>query len=230
MKRKYCILILIVSLFSCAGGSERYFGPAEKSDIYISRTGSGILRTGYCDISVEGLDSKTRKRLLDFPMFRGSGDGFPSIPVFCIMIINTWNKPIQVNRLEIITDKGVIPPEFFDYVSDKDYAGKRFAVNLRELWKTRRILKDVDSVRELDFESGTVEYSFNFIAPGDRILMFRTFGWISSDSGRKRLRIGIKYHEMEKVIDFDVAESEYYEPEPDIIRKVPEVMLKHENR
>lgn len=146
------------------------------------------------------------------------------------MISNTWNRPFQVTRVEIISGGKSIKPDFFGFIKKSGYSSARYRIDLEKFWKTRRVLTDAIMVEEIDFDYDTVQYDLGFIAPDDEVIFFRTFEWIPVESEKTRIRIGIKYYEMEKVIDFDVADFEYYESETDELETLPEVILKNENR
>ncbi|HQO39382.1 MAG TPA: hypothetical protein PK986_02830, partial [Spirochaetota bacterium] len=119
----------------------------------------------------------------------------------------------------------LVLPETFSFSKGSEYAENRYAVNLCELWKTRRMLSGNVILQEVDFDNETIEYRMDYVVPGDSIVFFRTFKWIRTDIPAK-FRIGIKYREIEKVIDFDLSRFEYYEPEPGEINILPEVRLK----
>lgn len=221
------LIILTASLqaFSCAPGTVRAFGPADSYGIQVYRGSTGIIRTEYCNVSLVSIDAGLWRYLSKTDTYRGNGSGLPSSQCFCIMVVNTWDRPLQVSRIEVLSGSEVVSPETYSFTQGSDYLKNRYAVNLEELWKTRRMLSDSIILQEIDFDNETIEYKMDFIAPGDFIVFFRTFNWIRPDVPAK-LRIGIKYHEMEKVIDFDLARFEYYEPEPGEINVLPEVKLK----
>ncbi len=232
MRKKFLFFIVLpmLILLSCEAGSVRAWGPADRSDMQLYMGRVGVMRSNYCSIAVENVDESTWNYLHGFKMFRGKGSGYPSNTCFSIMIANNWNKPFQVNKVEIVTAAGSVQPEFFDYVNDKNYPEERFSISLNELWKTRRLIVEKLLVGEIDFGSDTIEYSMDFIVPGDTVIFFRTFRWIPLASEKLKLRIGIKYNQMEKVIDFDMTDFEYYETGEGETRILPEVKLKDENR
>lgn len=231
MQRKFInkiwLIILTASIqaFSCGTETVRGFGPAGSYDMQVYRGSTGIIRTQFCNVSLVNIDSDLWKYLSKTDTFRGKGSGFPSSQCFCIMVVNTWDRPLQVSRIEVLSGGELVRPETYSFKQGSDYLKNRYAVNLEELWKMRRMLTDNIILQEIDFDSETLEYKMDYIVPGDFIVFFRTFDWIRPDVPAK-LRIGIKYNEMEKVIDFDLARFEYYEPEPGEINVLPEVKLK----
>ncbi|HPS56713.1 MAG TPA: hypothetical protein PK514_01280 [Spirochaetota bacterium] len=219
------ILAAAMQVFSCGPETVRTFGPSGSYDVQVYRGSTGIIRTDFCNVSLVSIDSEGWKYLSKTDLFRGKGRGFPSNLCFCIMVVNTWDRPLQISRIEVLSGGDVVRPETFSFTRGSDYLQNRYAVNLEELWKTRRMLADNVLLQEIDFDNETLEYKMDYIVPGDFIFFFRTFNWVNPDIPAK-FRIGIKYHEMEKVIDFDLARFEYYEPEPGEINMLPEVKLK----
>jgi hypothetical protein len=226
MKKLFMIiLVAAMQAFACGPEIVRAFGPSGSYDVQVYRGTTGIIRTEYCNISLMNIDSDGWKYLAGTETFRGRGSGFPSNLSFCIMLENTWDRPLRISRVEVLSGGQLMMPETFSFSQGSEYAEKRYAVNLCELWKTRRMLSDNFILQEVDFDNETIEYRMDYIVPGDSIVFFRTFKWIRTDIPAK-FRIVIKYREIEKVIDFDLSRFEYYEPEPGEINILPEVKLK----
>ena len=218
-------LAAVLQPLSCGPETVRVLSPVERYDVQIYRGNTGIIRTEFCRVSISAVGRDLWRNLSKSDLFSGGGRGFPSNPCFCIMILNTWDRPLQVSRIEVLSGGEVVTPDRFSFAEGSDYFKKRYAVNLEELWKTRRLLSDNVVLEGLDFDNETLEYRMNYIVPGDYVLFFSTFRWIRPEAAAK-LRIGIKYHDMEKVIDFDLAAFEYYESEPGEIKVLREVKLK----
>lgn len=219
------ILFAAVQALSCSPGTVRSFGPAGSYVTHAYRGSTGIIRTEFCNITLVSVDGDVWNYISKTGIYKGNGKGVPAGQCFCIMILNTWNRPLLISRIEVMSGGEVVTPEKHIFMQGGDYLRNRYAVNLEELWKTRRVLADHVMLQEIDFDNDTLEYRMDYIVPGDSILLFRTFSWIQPDIPAK-FRIGIKYHEMEKVIDFDLARFEYYESEPGEIKVLPEVKLK----
>ena len=219
------IIAAAIQALSCGTGTVRGFGPSGSYDLQVNRGATGIIRTEFCNISLVSIDSDGWRYLAKTGIFKGSGKGFPSNQCFCIMIFNTWDRPLQVSRIEVLSGAELVRTETSSFAQGGDYLKNRYAVNIEELWKTRRMLAESVILQEIDFDNETLEYKMDYIVPGDFVVFFRTFSWIQPDIPAK-LRIGIKYHEMEKVIDFDLARFEYYESQPGEINVLPEVKLK----
>jgi hypothetical protein len=207
----FFIVLLIMQFVSCTGTDNTLFYRAvERGDVDIVHGRAGLIRTVYCDIYIEHVNDEGWKHLKEFEFFRGKGKGNPGPVCFHFIIVNTWNKPFQIDKVEAIYDATVVQSEDFTFIKDKGYLWNRYSVSLASLMKKRRILSDDNLLKEIDFKNDTAEYRLDFIAPGDRISFFRFFSWFPAGKSSK-VRISIKYFDMKKVIDFDIGRFEYNE-------------------
>ena len=215
MKKKnilvFAALCLIMQSIRCSGYNNAFFYRAiERGDVDIVQNRAGLIRTVYCDIYIEHVDNEGWQHLKDFAFLRGNGKGNPAPVCFHFIIENTWKRPFQIDRIEILHDGRIIQSEDFLFIKDKNYMENRYSINIASLMKIRRILTDENLLKEIDFADDTVEYRLDFIAPGDRISCFRLFSWFPVGKSTK-VRIAIKYFDLKKVIDFDIGRFEYNE-------------------
>ncbi|HNX23321.1 MAG TPA: hypothetical protein PKG60_04695 [Spirochaetota bacterium] len=209
----FIILFLILQILNCSRENKvLFYRPVERADIDIIGGRAGLIRTVYCDIYIEYVDSGSWNYLKNFNMFKGSGKGNPVDPCFHFIIVNTWNKPFIIEKVEAAYNGEIIPVEDYSFIKDKSYLGNRYSVNISSLLKKRRILSDKNLLGEIDFENETAGYRLNFIAPGDKVSFFSFFQRISSGKSSK-IRVIIKYFDVKKVIDFDIGRFEYNEIE-----------------
>lgn len=203
------IPVLVVQLLSCSSsGDILFYRAAERADVEIVQGRAGLIRTLYCDIYIEYVDSESWSFIKKSDLFKGKGRGFPVDPCFHFIIVNTWNKPFEIDKIEAFYKSELIKAEDYSFIKDKDYKERRFSLNLSSLMKKRRMLTEKDVLRDIDFENDTIEYRLGFIAPGDRISLFSFFPVIPAGKSSK-IRVTIKYHDMKKVIDFDIGRFEY---------------------
>ena len=212
MRQKLNILLAIVltvhTICCCRSGNTFFYRAVERSDVDVIKDKAGLIRTVYCDIYIEHVDSEGWKYLRDAPFFRGNGKGDPVPVCFHFIIENTWKRPFYIDRIEILHQGKVIKTEDFSFIKDKEYMENRYSVNLASLQIKRRILTDDTLLQDIDFSNDSVEYRLDFIAPGDRVSFFRFFSWLPVGKTTK-VRIGIKYFDLKKVIDFDIGRFEY---------------------
>jgi len=209
----FIIVMLMMQLLNCtSGGQTLFYRPMERSDVDIIGGRVGLIRTVYCDIYIEYVDTESWNYLKTFSIFKGNGKGNPVDPCFHFIIVNTWNKPFIVDKVEASYMGEIIPIEDYSFIKDRNYLDDRYSVNISSLLKKRRVLSEEDLLREIDFEDETAEYRLNFIAPGDKVSFFSFFRRVPSGKSTK-IRVAIKYFDLKKVIDFDIGRFEYNEIE-----------------
>jgi hypothetical protein len=212
--RKFIIIFFLTLLFiNCTENNKTmFYRPVERADVDIAGGRAGLIRTVYCDIYIEYVDGESWSYLKKINMFKGKGSGNPADQCFHIKIVNTWNKPFIIDKVESLYKGEVTPAEVYSFIKDKSYLENRYSVDLSSLMKKRRILSEKDFIRDIDFENDTTEYRLDFIAPGDKVSFFCFFRRIPSGKSSK-IRVAIKYFELKKVIDFDIGRFEYNEIE-----------------
>lgn len=205
--RNFLILILILFFSAGCAGHElvRFYGPVPRGDVEIVSGKGGLIKSIYFDVFFEHLQKEDWEHLASFRSLKGGGGGYPLEPCFHIMIMNTWNRPFEIKKIELICDNMSSEPEYFDFTGDRGFSSERYAVDLAALWKKRRILSYGELLSEIDFEKSAVEYRLNFIAPGDKISSFYIFSSEPAGCKSTKLAVTIKYLDMEKVIDFDIT-------------------------
>ncbi len=209
--RNVLIYIVIIIFSAGCGGQElvRFYGPVPRGDVEIISGKGGLIKSLYFDVLFEHVQKSDWEYLASFKSLKGGGTGYPLEPCFHIMIINTWNRPFEVKKIELICDAVSAEPEYFDFSGDPGFPSERYAIDLSALWKKRRVLTHHELVADMDFKSGTVEYKLDFIAPGDKISSFYLFNSVPAGCKNIKLAVTIKYLDMEKVIDFDITSVIY---------------------
>jgi len=205
--RNFLIYIIIIIFSAGCGGEKivRFYGPLPRGDVEIVSGKGGIIKSLYFDVLFEHVQESDWEHLVSFKSLKGGGTGYPVEPCFHIMIMNTWNRPFEVKKIELICDNISAEPEYFDFDGDRGFPSERYAVDLAALWKKRRILSHNELLSHIDFEEKAVEYRMGFIAPGDKISSFYLFNSAPGGCKSAKLAVTIKYLDMEKVIDFDIT-------------------------
>ncbi len=205
--RNFLIYISLILFFVGCGGQElvRFYGPLPRGDVEIISGKGGLIKSLYFDVLFEHVQKSDWEHLASFKSLKGGGTGYPVEPCFHIMIMNTWNRPFEVKKIEMICDNISAEPEYFDFHGDPDFSSERYALDLAALWKKRRILSHNELLSHIDFEKNAVEYRLGFIAPGDKISSFHLFNSVPGGCKSAKLAVTIKYLDMEKVIDFDIT-------------------------
>lgn len=197
-------------LVCCSPGvkGERIYRAEERGDVDIVGNRAGLIRTVYCDIYIENLSRDLRQKVYNTGSYSGSGRVMPLEPCFQFIISNTWSRPLKIEKIVLRYDNEDHEPEFYDYIKDPGYVERRYAVNPDSMMRYRRLLSDDELIDGIDYDTETVEYRSDFIAPGDKILFFRFFPVVPHKKGVK-VFITIKYFDMKKIIDFDITRFDY---------------------
>lgn len=205
--------IIIVGLLNCSGADKTlFYRAAERADVDIVDGRAGLIRSAYCDIYIENLNSESWDYLKNFKFFKGNGRGNPVDPCFHFIIVNTWDKPFIVDKIDVLYKGETISPEDYSFIRDKNYLENRYSVNISSFMKKRRLFTDKNLLMDIDFESESAEYRLDFIAPGDRVSLFTFFQRVPAGK-KSKIRVSIKYFDIKKVIDFDIDRFEYTELE-----------------
>lgn len=209
--RNALIYIIIIIFAAGCGGQElvRFYGPLPRGDVEIISGKGGLVKSLYFDVLFEHVQKSDWDHLASFDFLRGGGAGYPLEPCFHIVIVNTWNRPFEIKKIDLICDDVSAEAEYFDFPGDPGFPSERYAVDLAALWKKRRILSHDELLSEIDFEKKAVEYRLGFIAPGDKISSFYLFNSTPGVCKSAKLAVTIKYLGMEKVIDFDITSVIY---------------------
>jgi len=196
---------MLIIFIGCSSTDKiSFYRAVERADTEIINGKVGLIRTIYCDIFIEHIDSNTWQYIKKNNAFKGEGIESPSDPCFHFIVENTWNKPIVIDKIEILNKDNIAPSEDYSFIKDKNYLENRYAINISSLLKNRRILSEHILVKDIDFKDDTALYGLDFIAPGDKVSFFKFFGNIPSGKLSK-IRVTIKYSDFKKVIDFDIA-------------------------
>ena len=161
MKLKYknllAVILVVTQVLNCAGTGKRLiYRAVEKSDVDIEGGKAGLIRTVYCDIYIEYVDDEGWGYIKKSDIFRGRGHGNPANPCFHFIIVNTWNKPFIIDKIEILYNGEIYPSEDFSFIKDKNYVHNRYSQDLSLLMKKRRILSENNLVNNIDFENDTL--------------------------------------------------------------------------
>jgi len=206
---------ILFFLFTCSSADKpvQYYGAKNLPQIEIISGKAAMIRTYYCDVIVENVRKEEWDILRNYSFFRGGGDDYPLEAAFHVIVSNTWDRPVKVESVSLSWQGGGAEAEYFKSVKDENFFSDRYNINLRNLWKSRRILSDKRLLRTIDFYDDTIAYRFDFIAPGDRVSNFYLFNFVPPGVDNFRLSVTIKYLNFKKVIDFDMNRFDYRKKE-----------------
>ncbi len=211
MKKLSFFFISVFLLGSCSstGDSREYF-ICKNSAYLTSVEGRGaIIRTSFCDVFVENIRAHEWNLLREFDFFRGKGKDYPLESAFHVIVNNVRDRPIVIDGVALSWEGGEERARFFETVKSESFFVGRYNINLKSLWKPRRLLCDDTLLRNIDFYDDAIEYHLKFIAPGDRISFFYLFDYVPPQVNEFKFSITMKYNDFKKVIDFDMKRFDY---------------------
>lgn len=187
--RAYCVLPLVLFVFaaaslSCLSSSVIWVTKAEETVFAQLTPGdTALVRSIFCDVSLEPVNEKKLKKLLSFKFY---SNGNPllksySIPPFEFMhfvVKNTGKHPLTIEEAYVEAGNRVMQSLTCDDIAKK-YPYKRYEIfNFKNLFAMRRLIAEKQNILGIDYSRQTIDVRFNFIAPGDRVVFMRTFDWV----------------------------------------------------
>jgi len=210
------MLILPVTLcISCLRpGLVHIIAPVERSDVETTKYGTAIIRSLYCDIMVEPVDSELWRALRKSEAYgktpeRGILQRTPALTAFQVVVKNTLNAPIQLKKAQLCfgphTADAMTSGGIRERLKSPSYSGYNFGAML----SYRRLISEWDSMGIIDYDRDTIGMKLDFIPPRDAVLTIIAFERIPVESRKFKLRLVITAMGNLKTIDFDFTRYEY---------------------
>lgn len=210
------ILILALFSFSCSGkyGIIRSTEAVERVDVERKAKGCSVIRSIYCDLYAELLDSEKWNYLFRNQYFTASSREyenyrFTNYPVLHYVVKNTGKEPVKIEKIVVEYGKKkfkFLPFKRFQSLH-KSSAYKVF--EFEKLFGKRRLMGDKYCLKEIDYNKDSIPFEFDFIPPSDTVLKFIAFPWIPVEPRRFKVFFHIEYAGRKKVLNFDFQRFEY---------------------
>ncbi len=217
LKRIFNIfLALTVFTVYCSGkhGIVRSIDAVERIDVEQKTGGCSVIRSLYCDIYVELMNSEKWNYLLNNQFFTASSREydnyrFTNYPVLHYIVRNTGREPIKIEKISVEYGKKKTDSLTFQTFKSlhKSQAYKVF--EFKKLFTNRRLVGDKYCLKKIDYHKDTVPFLFDFIPPSDTVLGFTAFPWIPVEERKFRVIFHIDYAGRKKVLNFDFQRFEY---------------------
>ncbi len=216
LRNFFIILFPVILFISCSRkyGILRSTDAVERYDIEQKANGCSVIRSIYCDIHVELLDSEKWHTLFEnhyfaAPSRKNENYRFSNYPVLHYVVKNTGREPVKIEK--IVIEYGNIKSESLSYQSfqsrHKSSAYKVF--EFKKLFGEKRLLGNKYCLKEIDYHKDTLPFRFDFIPPSDTVLNFTAFPWIPVEQRNFRVYFHIDYAGKKKVLNFDFQRFEY---------------------
>jgi hypothetical protein len=195
-------------------GIIRSIDAIERYDVEQKDQGCSLIRSIYCDMYVELLDSKKWNYLFENQYFTTSSREyenfrFSNYPVLHYVVRNTGREPIKIEK--IVIEYGINKIESLTFQSfqslHKSSAYKVF--EFKKLFRKKRLLKNKFCLKEINYREDTLPFGFDFIPPSDTVLNFTAFPWIPVEQRKFRVYFHIDYGGRKKILNFDFQRFEY---------------------
>jgi hypothetical protein len=225
---RYFFLILISGFLfvSCSKkyGIIRNTEAVERYDVEQKAKGCSVIRSIYCDIYVELLDSEKWNYLFTNHYFTASSlehenYRFSNYPVLHYVIKNTGREPIKVERIVVEYGKNKSDSLTFQSFQSLHKSSAYKVFEFKKFFRGRRLLADKYCLKEIDYHKDTIPFRFDFIPPSDTVLKFTAFPWIPVEQRRFKVFFHIDYAGRKKILNFDFQKYEY-RIKGDVFRKV----------
>jgi hypothetical protein len=187
-------ILLCACAISCATPSlERFSRPLDRPAVEITENGRSLVRSIYCDITVEPLGRETLRRLLG-----RSSEGRSCISgrlapllVFHVIIRSTVDMPIRVERTELVHAGGIAASLDAGTLRARLSPARHSDCDPGAVFRYRRLLEERASWSAIDPGVDTVESRLDFIPPRDIVEGMIVFDRIPTASRSYTLRFSI---------------------------------------
>jgi|GEM_PF-3109473 len=152
------------------------------------------------------VDEKTRQ-IVFLSDAGGSLKQLPDVPLafFAITLTNRTLRPLKVESLTSSWGEGTSESLSTESLNDALRLYGR-SPDAGTLYTSRRITVDEFLIDHIPEQS--VRYNFDFIAPGDRVLIFRAFPFPPVRAKTMKITLGVMDEGEKKTVDFDFIQKE----------------------
>ena len=217
--RAAALLILILPASLCISclrpGLVHVITPVERSEVEITKYGTALIRSLYCDIMVEPVNAGLWRSIRNSEAYGKAPDpgilqATPPLTAFQVVVKNTVNAPIQLKKAQLC-----FGPHTMDAVTSGGLRGRLKSssysgFNPGAMLSFRRLISEWDLTEAIDYDRDTLDMKLDFIPPRDSILTIIAFERIPAASRRFKLRFVIAAMGNLKTIDFDFIRHEYH--------------------
>lgn len=208
--------ILMVILFSCHPGNGliQETLPAESAMVDITGAKTGRVRSIYCDITVEPISASDWERLAGASVYRRTGRPplsrrTPPLAAFLVIVKNTVNAPIRLERVQVIHDGGAMEALTAERAGERLRSPAYSWLDFRKLLSPRRLTAEPEPLKKLDFDTDTIATGLDFIPPQDHVLTIVAFDWIPVEIRKYRVDFTVSAMGGMRNLAVEFARKEY---------------------
>ncbi len=175
-------VVITAALLSCQprNGLIQETLPAESAIVDIMGTKTARVRSIYCDIMVEPLDTAGWDRIAKASVYRKKGRRHvfrrrPPLTAFFVILKNTVNAPIRLEKAQILIDGGRMEALTAEHISARFRSPAYSWCDFGRMLSLRRLVVEPESLKRIDFDRDTIAARLDFIPPQDHIITIIAF-------------------------------------------------------
>ncbi|HPV42336.1 MAG TPA: hypothetical protein PKX40_14250 [Spirochaetota bacterium] len=208
--------VLTAIVLSCHPGSGlvQETIPAESAVVDITGAKTAMVRSIYCDISVEPIEASDWERIARSPVYRRAGPRPPSrrkppFAAFLVIVKNTVNAPIRLEKVQLLYD-GASMEALTAEAAVKRFGSPAYSwLDFSKLLSPRRLIVEPEPLRKLDFAMDTIDTRLDFIPPQDHVLTIIAFDWIPVEIRNYKIDFTVAALGAMRNIAVDFTRNEY---------------------
>jgi hypothetical protein len=186
----------------------------ERTDVEITAGGSTLIRSVYCDITIEPADSALWEKLGKAAAYRkkplpGARRRVPPLAAFHVIIKSTIGAPLRLERSRIFSGDTTADCLKRDTIAARLRSPAYSYYDFASLLSYRRLTVERDSFRLIDYDRDTIASTFDFIPPGDTVVTMLFFERPPAGQERFRLTLEFSASGNRKTVSCDFTSRDY---------------------
>jgi hypothetical protein len=203
-------------LLSCLPGERlvHVTRPVERTDVEITAGGGALIRSVYCDVTVEPADAAFWDRVGRTAAYGkkpspGARRRVPPLAAFHLIIKSTIGSPLRLERARITAGDTARDSLTRDAVARRLSSPAYSCYDFAGLLSYRRLMVERDSSRWIDYDRETIASTLDFIPPGDSVVTMVLFE--RPPVGQERFRITLEFSSLggRKAVSCDFDRRDY---------------------
>ena len=203
-------------LLSCLPGERlvHLVRPVERTDVEITADGGALIRSVLCDVTIEPADAALWDRLAKTAAYGkkpapGARRRVPPLAAFHLIIKSTVGSPLRLERSRISYGDGAGDSLERGAVARRLASPAYSYYNFAGLLSYRRLTRERDSCRWIDYDRETLASTLDFIPPGDTVVTMMLLERPSAGQERFRLTLEFSSAGNRRAVSCDFTARDY---------------------
>lgn len=221
--RRACIAALAAALLpSCAGGEKlvRLTRVVERPEIEMTVGGAAMIRSVFCDLTVEPVDDALWTKLAGSDAYRkkperGARRRIPPVAAFHVIIKSTISSPLRLENARLASGDTVRERMTIGAAAARLKSPAYSAYDFAGLFSYRRLAVEKDSSKWIDYDRETLASTFDFIPPNDAVATVLFFERPPAGRGQLSLTFDLSASGNRKSVTFYFISRDYRAGDPE---------------